>query len=118
MQTFHRAGVTSPAVAESLERRTLFAAYGALDPSFIAGTNTYGMALTNAVFQPVDSAVQGDGRVLVAGIGSDGKSPLVERFQSDGSPDRAFGQLGISKSRPRKSTVSRENATSIGRISS
>src|SRR4051794_28886968 len=84
---------------EALERRTLLSA-GDLDPTFGTGGNE----LLPAGFGPVGygvtaTAVQADGKTLIAGSAGLSNSPsssfFLERLNIDGTPDRTFGQNGI-----------------------
>lgn len=78
---------------EALEDRTLLHA-GALDPTFGSGGILLGKFGGNTSAAAV--AVQGDGKVLVAGSSSgiDTSDLLVARYTAEGRPDATFGQGG------------------------
>src|SRR5690348_7296782 len=86
-----RPGTGHCGIIESLERRRLLAA-GDLDASFAsAGTLAFDARAANC-----SMAVQGDGKVLLAGrLETDGKqSLLVTRLNPDGSFDSTFADRG------------------------
>ncbi|MDB5312251.1 MAG: uncharacterized protein JWO38_6453 [Gemmataceae bacterium] len=79
---------------ESLERRDVPTAVGVLDPTF--GTGGQVIALYNTSSRAQAVAVDSLGRVVVAGYtpGTGGNDFVVLRFNSDGTPDTAFGTGG------------------------
>jgi uncharacterized delta-60 repeat protein len=74
---------------EHLEGRDVPAAIGALDPSFGTG----GLVTTDfgAVDQARAVAVQPDGKIVAAGVGTGNVNFAVARYNPDGSPDPTFG---------------------------
>jgi uncharacterized delta-60 repeat protein len=79
---------------------TRFNTDGSLDLTFGAGTGTGYIDFGNNDDTPIAVRVLPDGRLLVAGTSSAGLSSeggsdfAIARFNSDGSPDMSFGNLG------------------------
>jgi uncharacterized delta-60 repeat protein len=82
---------------EVLETRTLLSA-GALDPTFsVDGLQTTAIGSTEDVAAGV--VIQSDGKIIVAGSSHNGSSSdfAVTRYNTDGSLDTTFGNLGTGK---------------------
>jgi len=70
-------------------------ALAVLDAGFGSnGVMTDGRIPTGGGSPPVRTAVQADGRLLVAGTTTN-YAPFVARYLSDGRPDPSFGDAGV-----------------------
>src|SRR6476619_6797808 len=85
----------APAAVESLELRVLLSAAGDADPSF-GGSGYAGLDFPGLDFQTRDTAIQSDGKVIVAG--NIGGNMAVARLKLDGSIDPTFGNNGLFES--------------------
>jgi uncharacterized delta-60 repeat protein len=76
---------------DALEPRRLMAA-GDFDPSF-SGDGQFTFNLTGDPFEVTDTAIDADGRTILAG--NKGQTIAVARLNPDGTPDPSFGSGGL-----------------------
>lgn len=94
-------GPQGRAVAEAIEPRRLFAA-GSLDPSFgVNGQLTVNQTAAAPITVVRDSFIQADSKIVIVGAAADaqaaggGTDLAIGRLNADGSPDRSFGDDGV-----------------------